>query len=219
MVIPSMFTLAIFPVISRHAREDRERFRRFYRLGVKILVTLVLPVAVLSTLAAREMVLVLGGPQYLPDAMITLQLMAWSMPIGWVNSLTQYVLIALDQQRYLTRAYLFGFGFSLIANLVFIPLYGYRASAVIHIFAELALFVPFILGVRREIGALEWKEVISAPLLATLIMGAVAVPLYLLLGRGWALLGAALAYPLAAWRLGFLSEAERAMLAPLFRRN
>jgi O-antigen/teichoic acid export membrane protein len=218
MVIPSMFTLAIFPVISRHAQENRESFLRFYRLGAKILVTLVLPIAVISTLAAREMVLVLGGPEYLPDAMIALQLMAWSMPIGWINSLTQYVLIALDQQRYLTKAYLFGFAFSLIANLIFIPIFGYRASAVIHIFAELALCIPFLIGVRRQVGAVGWWSIVGRPLLATLAMALVALPLYLLLGRGGALLGAVVTYPLAAWRLGLLSDEERTLLAPLFRR-
>ncbi len=219
MVIPSMFTLAIFPVISRHAKENRESFLRFYRLGAKILITLVLPIAVISTLAAREMVLVLGGPEYLPDAMIALQLMAWSMPIGWINSLTQYVLIALDQQRYLTKAYTFGFAFSLLANLIFIPIFGYRASAVIHIFAELALCVPFLVGVRRQVGSVGWRSIVGKPLLATLVMALVALPLYLLLGRWWALLGAAAAYPLAAWRLGLLSDEERALLAPLLRRR
>ena len=29
--------------------------------------------------------------------------MIWSIPIGFVNSVTQYVLIAVNQQRFLTR--------------------------------------------------------------------------------------------------------------------
>ncbi len=219
MVIPSMFTLAVFPILSRQAQEDREGFRRFYRLGVKLLVTLVFPAAFLSTLAAREMVLVLGGPEFLPGAMISLQLMAWSMPVGWINSLTQYVLIALDEQRYLTRAYLIGFGFSLAANLIFIPRYGFRASAIIHLFSEVALFVPFTLRLQRRMGPIGWREVVGKPALATLAMGGVALPLVLLAGRGWAFLGALLTYPLVIWRLGLLTPEEEAMLAPLLRRR
>ncbi|HQE93442.1 MAG TPA: oligosaccharide flippase family protein [Anaerolineae bacterium] len=218
MVIPSMFTLALFPVISRQAKEDRAGFLRFYQLGAKILLTIALPAAVIATLAAREMVLVLGGAEYLPGGMIALQLMAWSMPIGWMNSLTQYVLIALDQQRYLTRAYLFAFAFTLIANLIFMPIYGYQASAILHIFSELALGVPFVWGVQRQLEQVKWRHIVGKPLLATLVMAGIAL-LLLPLGRGVALAGAIVVYPLVAWRLKLLTTEERTLLAPLFHRR
>jgi len=218
MVVPSMFTLALFPVISRQAKEDRAGFLRFYRLGAKILLTLALPLAVIATLAAREMVLVLGGPEYLPGGMIALQLMAWSMPIGWLNSLTQYVLIALDQQRYLTRAYLFAFAFSLISNLILMPIYGYRVSAVLHIFSELALMVPFVMGVQKQLERLHWGSIVGKPLLATVAMVAVAL-LLMPVGRGAALAGAVVVFPLVAWRLKLLTAEEQALLAPLLRRR
>ncbi len=218
VVIPSMFTLALFPVISRQAQEDRAGFLRFYRLGAKILMMIALPAAMIATLAAYEMVLVLGGSEYLPGGMIALQLMAWSMPIGWLNSLTHYVLIALDQQRYLTRAFIIGFGFTLIANLIFMPLYGYQASAIIHIFAELALLIPFLIGVRRHLPQVGWRQVLGKPMLATGMMG-VAALILLPLGRWVALAGAIVVYPLAVWRLKVLAPEERESLAPIFRRR
>ena len=218
MVVPSMFTLALFPVISRQAKEDREGFLRFYRLAAKILTALSLPAAVIGTLAAREMVLLLGGPEFLPGGMDALRLMAWAMPIGWINSLTQYVLIALDQQRYLTRAYLFGFAFNLVANLIFMPVYGYRASAVIHIASELALLIPFAIGMQRQLHDIGWWQILGKPILATLAMIGGAL-LLAPLGRGAALAGVVVVYPLALWRLNILAPEERALLAPLFRRR
>lgn len=217
-VIPSMFTFAVFPVISRQAKEDPEGFLRVYRLGVKLLVTLALPAAVIATLAGEEMVLVLGGEQYLPDSMIALQLMVWSMPIGWINSLTNYVLVALDQQRYLTRAFIIGFTFNLIANLIFMPRYSYQASAIIHTFSELALFIPFAIGLHRQLGRLNWWSIVGKPLLAATAMGGLAL-LLLPLGRGWALLAAIVIYPLALWKMKLLAENEQEMLAPLLRRG
>ena len=140
------------------------------------------------------------------------------MPIGWINSLTQYVLIALDQQRYLTRAYTFGFAFSLIANLIFMPIFGYQASAIIHILAETALLIPFAIGVQRQLRDIRWRDIIGKPILATLAMVAVAV-LLLPVGRWLALTGAVIIYPLIAWRLKVLSAEEQKLLAPLFRRG
>ncbi len=217
-VIPSMFTLALFPVISRQATEDKAGFARFYHLGVKILVTLALPAAVLATLAAREMVLVLGGPEYLPGGMIALQCMAWSMPIGWINSLTQYVLIASDQQLYLIRVYLFSFGLTVIANLILMPRFGYQASAIIHIFSELSLLIFFAVGVRRQLGAVDWWGILARPLAAAALMGAAAL-LALPLGRLAAFAAALIVYPLAVWRLQVLTPQEQALLAPVWRRK
>ncbi|MEA3307985.1 MAG: flippase [Chloroflexota bacterium] len=216
-VIPAMFTLAIFPVLSRQAREEPAKLLRFYQLSVKLLLGLALPVTVLTTLVAREMVYLLGGAEYLPGSMFALQLMVWSMPIGWINSLTQYVLIALDRQRYLTRAYLLGFAFSLGTNLIFIPRYGYRASAIIHIFAELVLCIPFLVGLQQQVAALKWKEIIGKPLVALGGMLLVATPLFVI-GRWWAFIGALCAYPLVVWRINLLAPEERKMLSTLFHR-
>jgi O-antigen/teichoic acid export membrane protein len=218
MVIPSMFTLALFPIISRQARDNREGLLRFYKLGVKILMLLAFPAALIATVAGREMVLVLGGAEYLPGAMVALRLMAWSMPIGWLNSITQYVLIAVDKQRYLTRAYLLGFGFSLIANLLLMPRFGYPASAALHIAAELVLFVPFLIGVRRWLGRVGWREVVGKPMLAAAVAAGCALPL-VRVNSMVALLAVILVYPLLLWILGVLSPEERAVLAPLLRRS
>ncbi|MBN1260470.1 MAG: oligosaccharide flippase family protein [Anaerolineae bacterium] len=218
MVIPSMFTLALFPIISRKAQEDRQGFLRFYRLGVKLLVSLALPAAIIATVAGREMVLVLGGEAYLPGAQTALQLMVWSMPVGWINSLTQYVLIALDQQRYLTRAFLIGFAINFIANLILIPRFGYQASAVIHTFSELALLIPFAIGLQRQLGKLYWGRFLSKPVIAGGAMGAVIL-LLLPVHRGLALLAGLLVYPLVAWRLRLFTSEEQSLLAPLLRKR
>jgi O-antigen/teichoic acid export membrane protein len=215
-VIPSMFTMAVFPVVSRQAREDREALVRFYRLGVKLLVAIALPLAVVTALLARELVLILGDVAYLPHSMIALQLMIWSIPIGWINSLTNYVLIALDQQRYLTRAFIIGLSFNLVGNVLFMPQYGYRASAILTVVSEMALLIPFIIGLRKQVGPLGWWHVVGKPILGALAMGAVTLAL-LPLGRLLALGGAVVIYPLVMWRLGLLTLEERTVLRPLLQ--
>lgn len=216
MVIPSMFTLALFPVISRQAHDDRDALVSFYRLGTKILVLIALPLALIATVAGREMVLVLGGVEYLPGAMVALRLMAWSMPIGWINSITQYVLIAVDQQRYLTKAYLLGFGFSLIANLLLMQRFGYPASAVLHIAAEFILFIPFLLGLRRQLGTIGWWAILGKPLMAALAAAGVALAVWPL-GRGLSFLAVVVIYPAMVFWLKIITPNERSLLSPLFR--
>lgn len=213
-VIPAMFTMALFPVISKKALEDREGFVRIFRLGLKILTLLVLPAAIIATLGARELVLLLGGPEYLPGGAVALQLMSWSMVIGWINSLTQYVLISLNQQRYLMRAYVLALSFNFIANLLLMPRFGYQASALLHTAAELMLFIPFVLRLHQQIGRLNWWQILGKPVTAVACAAPVAA-LLLPMSRLAALLGTLLVYGVAIWRLRFFDPHEREALAPI----
>ena len=48
-IIPSFFTQALLPVMSRQAHEDRAGLKRNYMLAIKLLVSVALPVAVVFT--------------------------------------------------------------------------------------------------------------------------------------------------------------------------
>jgi O-antigen/teichoic acid export membrane protein len=172
-VIPSYFTLAIFPLMSRYAQGQSDALARAYRLASQLLLILALPIAVAFTFLATPLIRILGGAAYLPDSALALQIMVWSIPIGWVNSVTQYVLISVNQQRFLTRAFIIGVVFTGIANLLLVPRFGYAASAALLTPAELALFIPFAWAVRRHVTPMPWLKLAGAPLLAAAANAAV----------------------------------------------
>jgi O-antigen/teichoic acid export membrane protein len=178
-IIPAYFTMAFFPVMARQARESPAALQRAYQVSVKFLVILALPLAVTTVLLAHPLIAVLGGSAYLPHGALALQLMVLSIPIGWINSLTQYVLIALGRQRSLTRAFLIAVTFNVVANLIFIPLSpnGYEAAAIITILSELVEAVPFYLYLRRALAPVPWLALLGRPVLAALAMAALAAVL------------------------------------------
>lgn len=169
-VIPAFFTMALLPAMSRMALEDRPALKRNYQLAIKLLVSTALPIAVLFTFMAYFLTGVLGGAEFLPDGAIATQLMIWSIPIGWINSLTQYVLIALDLQRHITRAFIVAVSFNIITNVILIPPFGYRAAALTTIASELVLLIPFILLLHNALGALTWGKILWKPLVAVGVM-------------------------------------------------
>jgi O-antigen/teichoic acid export membrane protein len=136
---------------------------------VQLLFILALPIAVAFTFLATPLIRILGGAAYLPDSAIALQIMIWSIPIGWVNSVTQYALISVNQQRFLTRAFIIGVIFTGIANLLLVPRFGYIASAALLTPAELALFIPFYWAVRRHVTKMPWLRLCGVPVIATAI--------------------------------------------------
>lgn len=173
-----------------------------------------LPCAVAFTFLAYTLTDVLGGAAYLPDGAIATQLIMRDMPIGWIDGLTQYVLIALNLQKRITSAFVWAVGFNIISNLILIPPYGYRAAAVTTILSELALLIPFALLLRSEIGAINWLSMVGKPVLAAAVMFGV-------LALGWgiqpalALVVASAAYVSAWLLLRVFDAAEWATLAPL----
>jgi O-antigen/teichoic acid export membrane protein len=171
-IIPSAFTTAIFPVMSRYAAEARHALVRTYAISLKILIIVSLPVALLTTYYADGIILVVGGQAYLPHAAIALRLLIWSIPFGFINSVTQYVLIAIDKQRFLTGAFVVGASFNLIANLLLIPTYGYQAAAVTTILSEIVLLLPFYYGVRKHLSTIPWVDLLWRPVVSTLLAGA-----------------------------------------------
>ncbi|MCY3917695.1 MAG: oligosaccharide flippase family protein [Chloroflexi bacterium] len=169
-IVPSFFTQALFPVMSRQAQDDRVALSRTYRFGIKLLFAATLPLAVAFTVLAEPLTLILGGARYIPDGAIALRLMIWSIPIGWMNSLTQYTLVSLGQQRLVTRAFTAAVVFNIAANFFFIPAYGFRAAALATIASELVLFAPFILLARGKLDDVRVLSLLWRPLAALAVM-------------------------------------------------
>lgn len=188
-IIPSMFTMAIFPLMSRFARDASGNLHRSYVISLRLLTILSLPVAMAVTFLATPLVYLVGGAQYLNipgefrafgqtipymgGADLAFQVIIWSIPIGFVNSVTQYVLIAVNQQHTLTRAFLAGVSFNIVGNLILIPSFGYVGAATATILSEVVLLFPFYRIVRRHVGAVSWGHVFAAPVISVTAMGVV----------------------------------------------
>ncbi|MDQ3247657.1 MAG: flippase, partial [Chloroflexota bacterium] len=187
-IIPSIFTMAIFPLMSRYARREGDNLLRSYTVSLRLLIMLSLPIAMVFTVLAEPLVRIVGGADYLavPETMrlfgrefhylggsdLALRVIIWSIPIGFVNSVTQYVLIAVNQQHYLTRAFVLGVVFNVLGNLWLAPRMGYVGSALVTIFSEFSLLFPFYYSVRRHVGVVPWLAIYGPPLLAVGGMGA-----------------------------------------------
>ncbi|MCB0208322.1 MAG: oligosaccharide flippase family protein [Anaerolineae bacterium] len=170
-VIPQYFTLAIFPLMSRFAADSRESLIRAYLLSLRLLLLLAIPLAVGTPFIAKELILFLAGEQFVPDSVIVLQLLIWFLPFSFINQVTQYVLIAINQQRQLTRAFVIGVLFNTITNLIFIPMYGYRAAAITTILSEWSLLIPFYLMIRSHLCVVPWFDIVWRPAAAGAVMG------------------------------------------------
>ena len=177
-VIPAYFSLALFPLMSRYAHDPEGALARAYRVSLRLLIMVAIPVVVFVLFTADVLIQVLGGAKFLPYSAWALRLLILSIPFGFVNSLTQYALIAVGQQRFLTRAFLIGVSFNILTNILLIPRYGFQAAAFTTILSEIALLVPFYYGVRKYIAPLPWVDLYWRPVLAGWVMAGLIYKLW-----------------------------------------
>jgi O-antigen/teichoic acid export membrane protein len=220
LVITSTLTLVLFPRLAAQAGSDRAAVTRTYHFAVRVLLIIALPLTVGGAVLATELVRIIGGAAFLPGAATALRLTIWLLPLSAVNGLTQYVLIALGQQRRITGAFIATVLFNVVANALFIPAFSFRASAVISVLSEVVLFVPFVFWVRRFLGPLPLLRLAWQPLIAAALFAFVAWGVGWRMGAGaWvgAILGGAV-YCVALLALGTVGAQERALVRRLVQR-
>ena len=105
---------------------------------------------------------------------LALQVVIWTIVFNFINAVTQFVLIALDQQKYLTRAIAAVVVFNVLGNILLIPVAGYVGAALVTICSELLLFVPLQLGIRRHLGQVGWIPLVWKPATGLIVMSALS---------------------------------------------
>lgn len=234
LIVPPAVTFAVFPLLSRRAGGERAALAGAQHRTLQLLLLLAFPLAMGLAVLAPELIWLFtraNFAQYQPS-IVVLAILAWFLPLSFANGLLQYALIAVNQQRAITRAFVLGAVFNLVANLVAIPFASYAlgqptlglyAAAVITIFSELVLYLVFLPLLRREglappLLALAWR-----PAAAALAMGLAMLALKLAL-PAWsgALLAGLLAPPVYAgvlWVVGGIGAEERALALRILGRS
>lgn len=221
LILAPLLTNAIFPLLSRYAEQDRQAFQRAYRLTMQMLLLAAFPIAVGATVLATDMVILFTGDEsanYAGVSDYALAILIWFLPLSYVNGVIQYVLIALNRQQAIMRAFIVMAIFNLLANLIAIPVFGIFGASVVTVLTEVVLYMAFLPLLRREqvvppLLSLSWR-----PVLAALGMGGVMVLVY---PMGWLLaaIAAPLVYAIVLWLLGTFGEEERALVLRVLGRS
>lgn len=214
-VISSSLTLALFPHLARRADGATESLALAYRVSLRTLLQVAVPLAAGTALLAEPIMGLVGGSDYMPEAAFALAALIWYLPFSFANGLMQYVLIAVGRQRFLTGAFLAAVAFNLSANLLLIPRFGYLGAAWTTVASELVLLVPFHVAVSRSVPGVSLPREGLAAVLAALLM---APPVWWLrdaVHPGAGILVGLVVYPLALWSLGGIDAQQWAMLRAL----
>jgi O-antigen/teichoic acid export membrane protein len=141
-----------------------------YAMSLKLMLLLALPIAAVTALSGGAAGAARGRGGVFAAGAIALQIVIWSIPLGWMNSVTNYVLISLGLERKQPRAFTVAVLFNIIANLIFIPRYSYVAAGVTTILSEVVLLGLFDYYLRQRMPGLNWLQMAWRPVVVTAVM-------------------------------------------------
>ncbi|MCL5411970.1 MAG: oligosaccharide flippase family protein [Patescibacteria group bacterium] len=157
LVLPAFFINSVYPIMIKKNNEGTGHFDRVIRKMGLFLFLISLVGAILGIYLAPWIISIFrGGHSDFNGSINVLQILLLGLPLFYVSGLLMWALITLGRQRELMFIYGFAALFNLVTNLVFIPIYGYLAAAVITLLSETVILLPcaylYFREIRRAVG-------------------------------------------------------------------
>ena len=141
LLIPIAYFTAIFPVISRLYKTSKDSLNFIYERSFKFMIILAIPIGVVTTLLANEIILLIFGWEYMP-AVAALRILVWSSVFIFVGSVFSRLFESINRQGIVTKIAAIFAILNVFLNMLLIPKYSYIGASittVITMFAALVL--------------------------------------------------------------------------------
>lgn len=157
--VAGYFAASLKPTISRYIQNSKDRLGEIISKSIMVLIVLVIPITAISVAYSREIIIFLSNEDFASGSK-ALILLAFALPLIFIDTLLGEILIANDARKLLIRASIFILLFNFLTNLIFIPLYSFMGAAFTTILSELVLlginiyYTKKIISYKLDFGAL-----------------------------------------------------------------
>jgi len=157
LFIPIVINAAVFPVMSRLYGSSSDSLQRITEKYFKFMLLISMPMGILITFFAGNIILLLFGNQYYPSV-IALQILIWATVLTFINSSYVQLFQSSDKQMTVTKIAFIGMIINISLNLLLIPKYSYIAASFNTLVTELGGAV-LILTVATRNNSLNPRKV------------------------------------------------------------
>jgi O-antigen/teichoic acid export membrane protein len=154
-ILPYGVLYSLLPALSRNWASKRERAR--FEKAMGLLLSAAFVVVLATMVFAGPAVRLLLGERYLESG-LALKILIWAAILRYANYGLNISLLAAGRERVFMRTFLVCLAVNFVGNLIFIPMYSWRAAALLTIVTELVLLVQNLYWIRRAAGevAVPW---------------------------------------------------------------
>ncbi len=214
LFIPTVYTNAIYPVLSRYFKESKEKLVTLYERSFKYLYIIGLPISIGLYLLAGRIIFFFYGKTY-SGSIIALQIISWYLFIKFLNFLLGTVLSAIDRQNQRMMGQGLTAGFNVVLNLLLIPKIGYVGAAWSTFATEIFLFILYYWYVSKNLHFYNFFKILAKPSIAVIAM--LVFIRFTGFGLAATILFSALIYFAALFILRTLDEVDYSIFKSIFK--
>jgi len=140
IVLPAFVMNVSYPIMVGKSKEGLGVLFDFSKKLSKYLLFFGVGSLIIGWFMAPSAINILGGEKF-SDSVVTTRILLLGFPLFFITPVTLWLGIILKKTKELLFIYGFAAIFNLVANLVFVPQFGYNVAAVITILSELMILV------------------------------------------------------------------------------
>lgn len=176
IIIQQIAGRVLLPFFSQFVSDQKQKFEKYYRQAVKVLVVFSLFVILAVQGFGKQIILVVFGFDYTASTQC-LQILIFSVVFMVVSQILSTALIALKREKQVLKGWLAAVTANIILNLLLIPKFSYVGACYATVASEIILFVVcyYYLVIENRYSLLdgfEWLKLV-VPFIAGLIFLAI----------------------------------------------
>ncbi|PLW79498.1 hypothetical protein C0585_07650 [Candidatus Woesearchaeota archaeon] len=168
-IIPGLLMVALLPSMSKLFVENKSLLRQLFLRIFRYIFTLILPIVLATTLLADRFIFFIYGRSFVGST-ISLQVLIWSELFLFLNLIMGNLLNSIDEQKRFSIIMMIGAIFNIILNLIFIPLYSYKAAAFTTVFTMALNFILMYYYINKNFIKIKFKLYYLKVIISALVM-------------------------------------------------
>lgn len=168
IILPYFAGLVLLPVASKLFIDSREGFQYYYAQSLGAIILIGLPIAVGLWLMAENLIILIYGDAF-QDSILILRILSASILFLFVSHILGIFLMASDRQIQKARSHWVVAIFNILANIVFIPIFGIHGAAATTVMTEILLVALFLRQMSVVTGMPDLRKKIAIAALGSLL--------------------------------------------------
>ena len=191
VIVPVYFMNSVLPIMTRFIEEQSEKIKSLMQYSFDFLIATALPILVGSFILAKPIIYFISDPEFVSGNVykygsdIGVKILMFAMLFSFINSLFGFTLVVLNKQVRLMYINLGAVIFNLIANVVLIPYFGFRGSAVVSVISELIILIFTYMAAQKLLGFHISLKTFYRIFISSAVMGAVVYIGYIFMANMW----------------------------------
>ena len=172
MFIGMAISGALAPIAYRAFLNNKKKLIRIYTDSFKLFLILSIPIAVGGTILADKIIYLIYGAQY-SGAIPALKVLIWATIFNFQMFAFGLALNSMNLEKETMKATIYSVIFNVVANLIFIPIYGYIAAAYTTVGSVFVYSVYCYIITQKKLVKVNLLKILVPIIASAFFMGAV----------------------------------------------